>query len=134
MRSFDIFVTLCGAVIASYAAMGFPRKMVLLCSIPPLSLLFLANLFLTLPLNLYGWLLLGTLVCLATAWMYSEKHERLLTFSAALLCAETALAFQQLWLLCQYFDAILARKVFRLQNRGRGRATDGGRRICGTIW
>ena len=40
MRSFDIFVTLCGAVIASYAAMGFPRKMVLLCSIPPLSLLF----------------------------------------------------------------------------------------------
>ena len=30
MRSFDIFVTLCGAVIASYAAMGFPRKMVLL--------------------------------------------------------------------------------------------------------
>ena len=47
MRSFDIFVTLCGAVIASYAAMGFPRKMVLLCSIPPLSLLFLANLFLT---------------------------------------------------------------------------------------
>ena len=62
MRSFDIFVTLCGAVIASYAAMGFPRKMVLLCSVPPLSLLFLANLFLTLPLNLYGWLLLGTLV------------------------------------------------------------------------
>ena len=111
MRSFDIFVTLCGAVIASYAAMGFPRKMVLLCSIPPLSLLFLANLFLTLPLNLYGWLLLGTLVCLATAWMYSEKHERLLTFSAALLCAETALAFQQLWLLCQYFDAILAQII-----------------------
>lgn len=111
MRSFDIFVTLCGAVIASYAAMGFPRKMVLLCSVPPLSLLFLANLFLTLPLNLYGWLLLGTLVCLATAWMYSKKNERLLTFSAALLCAETALAFQQLWLLCQYFDAILAQII-----------------------
>ena len=40
MRSFDIFVTLCGAVIASYAAMGFPRKMVLLCSIPLIPTVF----------------------------------------------------------------------------------------------
>ena len=44
MRSFDIFVTLCGAVIASYAAMGFPRKMVLLCTVASVFGQFVFNL------------------------------------------------------------------------------------------